>query len=224
MDQYCCNISHHLKKDIYSKMKFRLIVFLLFVSVFSMLSAQQSAGTALLKSAVIPGWGEYSLGHTDRAQSFWLREGAIWLAFVGSRSMENWYRSDMEGLASLHAGTNISSRSSEYAVDIGDFDSFEEYNAMMVRTRSIDRIYPENLGFEWEWDSPANREKYDDIRMKSVSAEKFAAFMIGGMVLHRVISMMDIIYLSRSESSQGLQSSFYPSSSKTLTWSLSYGF
>ncbi len=205
-------------------MKCRYVASAILLIGLSIVSAQESAGPALLKSAVLPGWGEYALGQTERAQGFWLREGAVWLAYLSGRSLENWYRSDMEGLASLHAGTDISKRSSEYAVDIGDFDSFEEYNAVMVRTRNMDRIYPENQGYEWSWDTEENRKKFDDIRINAISAEKFAAFMVGGMVLHRVISVMDVLYLSRSGKTGQLQSGLIPTGNSTLTWSLSYRF
>jgi hypothetical protein len=58
--------------------------------------------------------------------------------------------------------------------------------------------YKEGEGFEWQWDNSENRIKFDEIRIKSVSFNKYAKFSVGGLILHRLVSFFDVIYLERT--------------------------
>ena len=44
-----------------------------------------------------------------------------------------------------------------------------------------------------------NRKKFDNMRIMSGITDKYATFAIGGMIAHRIISMIDVLYL------QGIQ-------------------
>ena len=57
--------------------------------------------------------------------------------------------------------------------------------------------YREGEGLEWQWDDKANRIKFDKMRINSGIYRKYAKFAVGGLVLHRLISFFDVIYLER---------------------------
>lgn len=80
---------------------------------------------------------------------------------------------------------------------MGHYDSFTEYNDIKERQRQIDKIYEEGQGNEWQWDNTQNRINFDSMRIKSLNYEKYARFAIGGLVLHRFISLIDVIFLER---------------------------
>ena len=164
----------------------------------------------IVKSALIPGWGEVSMQYGDRADGFLLREGLLWLVYMGAASASNWYESDMTAYAKMHAGVNMSGKGDQFSVDIGNYDSFEEFNQSKYWQRQIDLVYPEGKGYEWNWDSSKNRAHFDDLRIKSSTANKTATFVVGSLVLHRVISVMDVIYLKRKAKRLGLTSSLIP--------------
>ena len=84
-----------------------------------------------------------------------------------------------------------------FAVNMGHFNSFEEYNNTKERQRLVVDKYEEELGFEWHWDNKTNRIKFDNMRINSVTYRKYAKFAVGGLVLHRLISFFDVIYLER---------------------------
>ena len=58
-------------------------------------------------------------------------------------------------------------------------------------------LYAEGQGNEWQWDNKENRIHFDKLRIQSVTYEKYARFAIGGLILHRLISLIDVIYLER---------------------------
>ena len=77
-----------------------------FVILFyiSGLTAQNSQGAnPKLQSMVLPGWGEQSLGETQRANGFFIREAALWITYFGSSKAAGWYASDYNAFAELHS-------------------------------------------------------------------------------------------------------------------------
>ncbi|MBC8214558.1 MAG: hypothetical protein ISR90_04255 [Candidatus Marinimicrobia bacterium] len=178
----------------------------------------------IMKSAILPGWGESALGETKRSQGYFLREGLIWLSFIGGQTIHKLYESDYTAFAILHAGTDPSSKDYQYAVDIGNYDSFEEYNFAKEQLRQGELIYPENINYEWKWDSKKNRLKFDDMRIISGTASKFVSFSIGGLIVHRLISVIDVLYLKRKNSPFRLESSLLPSGKEQVNLLISLKF
>ena len=84
--------------------------------------------------------------------------------------------------------------------------NIDEYNNAKERKRLITDKY-EDSQFEWSWNTSYNRKEYDKMRIQSVTYDKFAKFAVGGLILHRIISFIDIMYLERINMSSDL--SFY---------------
>ena len=174
----------------------KILLFIIVLSSF--LSAQMTAAkTNKLQSLILPGLGEFKMGHEKRARSFFIREAALWLICIGGKEISNWYESDYKAYAELHADVNMDGKDYLFAVNMGHYDSFTEYNDIKERQRQIDKIYEEGQGNEWQWDNTQNRINFDSMRIKSLNYEKYARFAIGGLVLHRFISLIDVIYLER---------------------------
>ena len=125
-----------------------------------------------LQSLVLPGWGEHTLGESKRAQSFFIREAALWLIYIGGKKTANWYESDYTAFAELHSDVNMDDKNYLFAVNLGHYDSFEQYNDTKERQRKVEDKYEENQGLEWRWDNSSNRIKFDAMRIKSVTYDK----------------------------------------------------
>ena len=147
-----------------------------------------------MKSIIFPGLGEYSLGKKEMAKNFFIREASLWIFFLGSKKSEDWYKRDYNALAELHADVNMEGKSYLFAVNIGHYNSLLEYNESKERQRLPDSRYSDS-NFYWNWDSEANRIKYDQLRIKSVTAKKYTKFSIAGIILHRLISLINVIYI-----------------------------
>ena len=163
------------------------------------LSAQVNGNAKIkLQSLLLPGWGQHSLGESKRAQRFFIREAAFWLIYIGVKKTSDWYESDYTAFAELHADVDMEGKNYLFAVNLGHYDSFEQYNDIKERQRQVENKYEIDKGLEWQWDNSANRIKYDEMRIKSVTYDKYARFAVGGLILHRLVSFIDVIYLERT--------------------------
>ena len=173
-------------------------ILLCIVVLNSLLSAQMSSSTkSKLQSLILPGMGELNMGHKNRARSFFIREAAIWFVCIGGTKASNWYESDYRAFAALHAGIDMDGKDYIFAVNMGHYNSFTEYNETKARQRQMHKIYAEGQGNEWQWDNKKNRGHFDKLRIQSETYKKYASFAIGGLILHRLISLIDVIYLER---------------------------
>ena len=103
-----------------------------------------------------------------------------------------------------------------FSVNLGHYDSFSEYNGINARKRLTGDLYEEE-GNQWQWNSTQNRIKYDRMRIKSVTYKKYSQFAIGGLVLHRLISLIDVIYLERQHPNVSLLPNLSTNSVSLLT-------
>ena len=172
---------------------------LLIILCTTFVTAQMSVNAKTkLQSLVLPGWGEQTLGESKRAQSFFIREAAFWVIYIGVKKTSDWYESDYTAFAELHADVDMEGKNYLFAVNLGHYNSFEQYNDIKERQRQIENKYKKDIGLEWQWNNSANRIKFDEMRIKSVTYDKYARFAVGGLILHRLVSFIDVIYLERT--------------------------
>ena len=202
-------------------MKKYLLVIFLFTTC---LTAQiQVNAKNKLQSLILPGWGQQTLGESKRAHSFFIREVALWLICIGGKKAANWYESDYNAFAELHANVDMEGKNYLFSVNLGHYDSFEQYNDTKERQRLVDDKYGESKGLEWQWDNSENRIKYDEMRIKSVTYDKYARFAIGGLILHRLVSFINVIYMERTNLQVNIEPQLYQNwSTIKLTFSLEY--
>ena len=185
--------------------RYLILIIISFTHVFAQVSGNAKPK---LQSLVFPGWGEQTMGETKLAQSFFISEAMIWLFYIGSVQTKNWYKSDYTAFATLHADVDMHQKSYLFAVNLGHYDNFEEYNDTKERQRLPDDKYSDSK-YDWQWDSKINRIKYDKMRIKSVTASKYARFAVSGLILHRLLSLIDVIYLERQNQSVSMDTRIY---------------
>ena len=137
------------------------------------------------------------MGNEKRAKTFFIREAALWFVCIGGKKMASWYESDYKAFAELHANVNMEGKNYIFSVNLSHYDSMDEYNANKARKRQVNEMYEEDSGNDWKWDNTINRISFDRMRINSVTYDKYAQFAIGGLILHRIISLIDVIYLER---------------------------
>ena len=176
--------------------KFLIII----IICLNCLSAEVNGnGKTKLQSLLLPGWGQHSMGESKNANGYFIREVALWLMFVGSMKTADWHESDYTAFAELHANVDMNGKDYLFAVNIGHYNSLYEYNDTKERQRSVNEKYKEGENFDWQWDNSTNRIKYDSMRIKSVTLDKYAKFSVGALILHRMVSFVEIIYLERKK-------------------------
>ena len=166
------------------------------------LSARSSSAIsqreAVLRSLLIPGCGQHALGAEKLARGFMVAEAGLWIGYYLASETAQWYHQNYRAFAALHAGTDYALKSDIYYFWLGQYDSIQEYNTEQIRRRDLDSIYPTDNGYDWSWDDTANRQRYNQLRQAGLLASKGASFLMGSMVLNRVVSAINILFLTRS--------------------------
>ena len=60
-----------------------------------------------------------------------------------------------------------------------------------------DDMYTEGEGYEWNWENRNDRLRYDTWRNKSKNYDEAKGFLIAGMFINRIISVIDVFILER---------------------------
>jgi hypothetical protein len=176
------------------------IIFIIIFSTFSITFAQgglkiTSKIPPTIKSAILPGWGEYELNKNSRGNFFLTTEiiGIVLttFSFVKSSNIITTYQS----IAAEHANVNIDGKNHQFWVDIGNYDSQYDYNDEHLRWREFDNLYPSEANWNWDWDTESKRKEFEDLRIESDRLKLVGKFFIGGIVLNHIISAIDVYYL-----------------------------
>jgi len=191
------------------------------------------------KSLLLPGWGELSLAQNSRGQKLLVADIILWLTVFNGKKLSKNYESDYRAFASEHAGVDWNHTDYLFAVDIGYYDALSDYNSEKARQRSLEietdpngdlirenghSIYPENGDFDWQWDATNNRQSYKDMRISSANWDKYANFAIAGLIVNRVISVIDVMYLEKTGKSIPIQSQIITKGIDDFQMKLSFPF
>ena len=165
---------------------------------FAIAFGQNSNGLSpIVKSFLLPGWGEYTLEKPNRGRIFILSETALWTSFAGALIVSNNYTDLFQAYAADYAGVETSGKDRQFWVDVGNYESLNGHNEEHLRFRDYDAIYPMNSEWHWEWTSEEKRLQYRDYRVASDTWNLGAKFIAGSIVINHIISAIDALYLQR---------------------------
>jgi|TARA_B100002003_G_scaffold83295_1_gene77763 hypothetical protein len=151
----------------------------------------------VVKSFLLPGWGEYSLDKPERGRIFSLSETALWTFFAGALIVSHNYSDLFQAYAADYAGVNTKSKERQFWLDVGNYESMIAHNEEHLRFREFDALYPSESEWSWEWSSDSKREKYRDYRVASDTWALGAKFIAGSIVINHIVSAIDALYLQR---------------------------
>jgi len=184
------------------------------------------ARVTLLKSIVLPGWGEHSLGRHQKGYLFNGVEAAFWVALAGFRMHTGVLNHDMRSYAAQHSSASVDGKDEVFFTDIGNYNDIYEYNEQKLRYRQYGAVYPETAEFYWSWDSDESRREFDSIRIRHASAARNITFALTGLVANRLVSMFDVMLMTRSRIEmpvEEISSSLFPTRDG-MGFSLSFAF
>ena len=156
---------------------------------------QKSKGKAFLFSLLLPGAGEYYLGHKTLAKTFFITELVLWTGYFSFRAYSDWKRDDMYIFAATHADANIEDKQPQYFVDLGNYNDIYQYNDSKQRRGEFFKVYSEEE-YYWYWDSAENRNKFEQMRIYSDRAHNRSIFTVGGIIANHIISAIDAVWQS----------------------------
>lgn len=156
-------------------------------------SSPKSTGKAFLLSLLVPGLGERYAARPQRGRTFLTSEAILWLGYAGLITFEEWRKDDYRNMAAAHAGVDVKGKSDSYFVDVGNYDTMDDYNAAKLRQRNLPAYYGDE-SFYWRWDSRPNRKKFEDLRQSAERAANRAMFVAGAIVANHLISAIDAVW------------------------------
>lgn len=174
----------------------------------------KSVMVAIGYSLILPGLGDLYADNFRTGRYFMGADVALWITYGGYRSYGRWLKQDAQTFASQHADASFDGKGDQFSVDLGNFSNVYDYNEAKLRNRQFDLLYDPNSNFAWQWASDGDRARYKDLRIRGDGLLRNSQFIIGVMVLNRIISA---ISAARSVSQHN-------GSVKTLgSWQLSAG-
>jgi len=176
--------------------------------------APSNSRVAMLYSLLLPGLGEYALGHHDRAKVFFLAEGAIWTSYAVFQVQGSHRKDIYQEFARVNAG--VAKRDDDefyriignYASSDGPFSANEQVRREARANYPDDRAKQEEYYQEhaytgddtWTWQSQAMLDTYQDMRDASLSAYHNSNFSLGLALANRLISVVDTGILAAKKS------------------------
>ncbi len=150
-------------------------------------SEEKSVFLAVGLSLVLPGMGELYADNFGTGKYFLMADGVLWLTYTGLSLSSTWVQDDADVYMTQHAGASPDGRDDQFRVNVGNYMTVYEYNEAKLRAREYAQLYDPAVQY-WNWDAEANRGAYRDLRITSDKLERNATFVIGALVVNRLIS------------------------------------
>jgi hypothetical protein len=160
-------------------------------------ATRKSPALAALYSLLVPGLGEhYAEGWAGSGKFFSGFEGLLWLGFAGTSIYGNSLRDDALAFAAAHAGVNLVGKDDQFLIDVGNFNTTQEFNEVRLRDREPERLYDVTAGFGWRWDSDANRNLYRDRRISGEDVLNNRKFIVTAIIVNHLASAINAARLA----------------------------
>ena len=119
----------------------------------------------------------------------------------------------------------MENKSYSFVVNMSNYNSMVEFNEDMMRHHNNDNfedVYDVEGDFFWEWDSVDNRYEFNDMRESSIIAQKFVEFSIAGLVINRIASIIDVVYLENKKSNVDVSVFVLPEGNDAISLNVSF--
>ena len=160
--------------------------------------SSKSPGLAFIYSLFIPGMGQLYANRFDVGKYYMISEAALWLGFTSFTVYGNWLINDAYKYASLHAGVNNSNKDKldNFYVNIANYDNVDEYNNDMLEKGQYDKVYYPGSGFDFHWNSVAEREIYRSDKLAADRIHNDRLFIVGAVLVNHLISAISAIVVT----------------------------
>ncbi len=150
---------------------------------------EKSGETAFILSLLLPGQGQRYGERSTRGAIYTAIDISLWSGLFFTRMNYLDGRDRYRSYARQHAGVN-GTQTHDFYVDIGNYNSRDEFNAARRAQRSYDTQYDRPETF-WQWDTSDNRRHFKDMRINADRNKNYVWYMVGGLILNRVVSAID---------------------------------
>ncbi len=173
---------------------------------------KKKVGLAIVYSLLLPGMGELYAGNYTTGKYFTIAEGALWGTYIGMNTYGSWQKNRYKSFSSSNGGVNTAGKSDDYFANISLYLNINDYNDDMARNGEFSKMYNIQQNY-WNW-TAQDRKTYRAMWVASESAYNDVRFVIGAMVLNRIISALNAVRLTVA---------YNKNQTQDLGWNLSTG-
>jgi len=143
---------------------------------------------AFLRSLVMPGWGHYYADNENwnRGKYHLAGEVILALSYFGLNARANYLENDFRTLAVSKAGADLTGKSRNFQIAIGNYDDLASYNDAQLRNRNWDNLFPQTPEYEWNWENSTLRNQYKDTRVRVDKNRSQLPTLLALMVVNRL--------------------------------------
>lgn len=153
-------------------------------------AGKKNAGLAIIYSLLLPGMGELYGGNYSSGKYFTAAEGLLWISYIGMNTYAGWKKDDYKSLAVKNAGVTPDGKDDKFYATIGEYPSVDNYNNIKTLEYNFAEMYDANK-YYWNWQSNNDRKNYRNLWVKSEQAYNDLRFIVGGMIINRIISAIN---------------------------------
>lgn len=174
---------------------------------------KKSAGLAILYSLLLPGMGELYADAYNSGKYFTIAEGVLLGTYIGMSVHANSLEDNYKAYAVTNAEINTNGKDDSYYANISEFEDIVQYNNAKALERNFDQMYNTELYF-WKWGSTEERQTYRSMWSSSEQTYNDLRFVVGLMLLNRVVSAINAARLVSAYNSR---------IDEQMSWSISLG-
>jgi hypothetical protein len=174
---------------------------------------KKSAGLAILYSILLPGMGELYADAYDSGKYFTIAEGVLLGTYIGMSVHANSLEDSYKAYAVTNAKINTNGKDETYYANISEFEDIVQYNNEKALERNFDQMYNTESYF-WKWGSTEERQTYRSIWSSSEQTYNDLRFVVGLMLLNRVVSAINAARLVSAYNSR---------IDEQMSWNISLG-
>jgi hypothetical protein len=176
---------------------------------------KKSVGLGIVYSLLLPGMGELYADAYNTGKYFTIADGILWGTLIGMSAYSGWQEDNYKTYAASNGDViNDGIKDEDFYANIGDYTSVYSYNDQKALERNFAEMYDEEAYF-WKWNTTDERRTYRDMWNSSEQANNNIRFVVGGLILNRIISAINAARLVSSYNSR---------LEEEVSWNFSVGF
>jgi hypothetical protein len=173
---------------------------------------KKSIGLAIIYSILLPGMGELYAGNFNAGRFFTIAEATLWGTYIGMSTYSGWQKNRYHSFAASNGGVNVAGKNDDYYATIGVYTDINEYNDDMARNGEFNKMFNTEQDY-WKW-SGSDRKTYRAMWTAGEQWHNNLRFVIGGLVLNRVVSAINAARIAAA---------YNKNASQELGWNVSAG-
>ncbi len=176
-------------------------------------SIKKNPALAILYSMVLPGMGELYANAYESGKYFTIADGVLWSVFTGFTVYGNQQESNYKSFAESKASVKLDGKDADYFANVGAYLNLDDYNTSMELNRRFENTYKASTHY-WKWSGDDQRKEYRSMWTSSESAFTNVRFVVGALILNRVISAINAVRLV---------SAYNKNLAQEMSWNVSVG-